>query len=50
MVTELFIGGRESNISLVFITKSCFPVPRNVRLNSTHYESSKERRTSTNCI
>ena len=35
-VTELFIGGRKLNISLVFITKSYFKVPKDVRLNTTH--------------
>ena len=37
IVTELFIKGRKFNISLVFITQSYFAVPKNVRLNSTHY-------------
>ena len=37
IVTELFIIGRKLNISLVFITQSYFAVPRNIRLNSTHY-------------
>ena len=36
IVTELFIRGRELNISLVFITQSCFKVPKDVRLNTTH--------------
>ena len=36
MVTELFIRGRKSNISLVFITKSYFKVPNDVRLKTTH--------------
>ena len=36
-VTELFIKGRKLNISLVFVTQSYFAVPRNIRLNSTHY-------------
>ena len=35
--TELFIRGRKSNISLVFITQSYFAVPKIIRLNSTHY-------------
>ena len=35
--TELFIRGRKLNISLVFITQSYFKVPKNVRLNSTHF-------------
>ena len=37
IVTELFIKGRKLNISLVFIVQSYFKVPRNIRLNSTHY-------------
>ena len=37
VVTELFIRSRKLNISLVFITQSYFAVPRNIRLNSTHY-------------
>ena len=36
IVTELFIRGRKLNISLVFITKSYFKVPKYVRLNTTH--------------
>ena len=36
-VTELFIKKRKLNISLVFITQSYFAVPKNIRLNSTHY-------------
>ena len=37
VVTELFIRRRKLNISLVFITQSCFALPKNIRLNSTHY-------------
>ena len=37
IVTELFIRGRKGNISFVFIKQSYFPVPKNTRLNSTHY-------------
>ena len=39
ILTELFIRGRKLtfNISLVFITQSHFAVPKNIRLNSTHY-------------
>ena len=33
IVTKLFIRGRKLNISLVFITQSCFAVPKNIRLN-----------------
>ena len=37
MVTKLFIRGRELNISIAFITQSHFKVPKDVRLNSTHF-------------
>ena len=37
IVTDLFIRGRKPNNSLVFITQSYFTVPKNMRLNSTHY-------------
>ena len=37
IVTELFIRGRKSNISFVFITQSYFKVLKDVRLNSTHF-------------
>ena len=37
IVTELFIRGRKLNISLVFITQSYFEVPKDVRLNTTHF-------------
>ena len=37
IVNELFIRGREINISIVFITQSYFKVPRVVRLNTTHF-------------
>ena len=36
-VTELFIRGRKLNISIVFITQSYFKVPKEVRLNTTHF-------------
>ena len=36
-VTELFIRGRKLNIYLVFITQSYFKVPKDVRLNTTHF-------------
>ena len=35
-MTELFIRGRKSTISIDFITQSCFKLPKDVRLNSTH--------------
>ena len=37
IVTELFFRGRKLNISLVFITQSYFKVPKDVRLNTTHF-------------
>ena len=37
VVTELFIRGRKLNISIVFITQSYFKLPKEVRLNSTHF-------------
>ena len=37
IVTEEFIRGRKLNISLVFIMQSYFKVPKDVRLNSTHF-------------
>ena len=37
IVTELFIRGRKLNISLVFITESYFKVPKDVRLNTSHF-------------
>ena len=37
IVTELFIRGRKINISLVFITQKYFKVPRDARLNTTHF-------------
>ena len=36
IVTELFIGGRKI-ISIAFITQSYFKLPKDVRLNSTHF-------------
>ena len=37
VVTELFIRSRKLNISIAFITPSYFKVPKDVRLNSTHF-------------
>ena len=53
IVTELFIRGRELNISHVFITQSYFAKPKDIRLNTAnffYYGNSKQKRTSTNCI
>ena len=37
IVTELFTRERKLNISLVFIMQSYFKVPKDVRLNTTHF-------------
>ena len=37
IVTELFIRGRKLNISLVCMTQSYIKVPKDVRLNTTHF-------------
>ena len=37
VVTELFIRDRKRNTSIVFIRQSYFKVPKDVRLNSTHF-------------
>ena len=51
IVIELFIRGRKLNISLVFMTQSYFKVPKDFRLNTTHFfimKIPKKKRTSTN--
>ena len=37
IVTELFIRGRKLNIFFVFTTQSYFALPKNIKVNSTHY-------------
>ena len=37
IIKELFIRYRKLSISLVFVTQSYFPVPKDVRLNSLYY-------------
>ena len=37
IVTESFIRSRKLSISLVFITQSCFKVPKDFILNTTHF-------------
>ena len=37
IATELLIRGRKLDSSFVFITQSCFKVPKDVRLNTTHF-------------
>ena len=41
IVTELFIRCRKFNISIIFITQSYFKVPKDLRLNSTHFFTMK---------
>ena len=41
VLKELFIRCRKLNISLRFLTQSYFSVPKDVRLNCTHYITSK---------
>ena len=37
VVNQLFIRGTKLSISIVFITQSYFKVPKEVRLNTTHF-------------
>ena len=37
IVTELFIRERKLSISLVFIAQSYFKIPKDARLNTTHF-------------
>ena len=37
IVTEIYIRGRKINISSLFISQPYFKVPKDVRLNSTHF-------------
>ena len=37
VISELFIRDQKLNISLLFINQSYFKVPKDVRLNSTHF-------------
>ena len=52
IVTELFIRGTKLNISIVFIMQSYFKVPKDVRLNSTHFFIMKipNKRELANCF
>ena len=36
-VTEMFLRGRKLNISLAFLSQSCFKVPKAIRINATIY-------------
>ena len=50
IVTELFIRERKLNISLVFFTQSYFKLPKDVKLNTSHFFIAKIpiKETSTN--
>ena len=37
IVTEVFLRGRKLNISLFFVSKSYFKVPKTIRLNATYH-------------
>ena len=37
IVTGIFIRDKKINISIVFITQSYFKVPKEVRINTTHF-------------
>ena len=37
VVTELFFRGKKLNISLLFVTQSYLPIPKDVRLNTTYF-------------
>ena len=50
IVTELFIRGRKLTMYIVFITQSYFKVPKDVRLNTTHFFIMKIPNKRANCI
>ena len=52
IVTELFIRDKKLNIAKnIFMAKSYFSVPKNIRLNLVFYDKiSKQKGTSTKCI
>ena len=53
ILTELFIRGRKLSMSLIFLRQSYFAVPKNIRLNSTHYFNMiirSKRELQPNCI
>ena len=41
IIKQVFIRCRKLNIFIVFLTQSYFSVPKDVRLNSTHYLTMK---------
>ena len=51
VVTELLIRDSKLNISILFITKLCFKVPKEVRINTKHFfimKIVKQKRPSAN--
>ena len=50
IIKELFMRCRKLNISHVFITQSCFFVPKDVRLNLTHYLKINNKREVQNIL
>ena len=44
IVTDLFIRSRKYNISIVFITQSYFKFPKDVKLNSTFFMQTSNKR------
>ena len=52
ILTELFIRDRKLNVSLIFITQFYFAVPKDFRLNLTHFFIMKvqNKKNLTNCI
>ena len=53
ILTELFIRGRKLSMPLIFLRQSYFAVPKNIRLNSTHYFNMiirSKRELQPNCI
>ena len=44
IVTELFLRGKQLNISLVFMSQPNFKVPKTIRLNATHYFKIRNKR------
>ena len=41
IITKSFLRGRKINVLIVFISQSYFKVPKTIRLNATHYFTTK---------
>ena len=37
IISEFFMRGRKINISIIFMSQSYFKVPKDIRLNATHF-------------